>query len=246
MPSAIRLRDDYSAEALRTLARRSKDVNQSRRLLSLAAVRDGMDRRSAATIGGMDRQRLRDWVHRFNALGPEGLIDNWTDGPKPREASPHWRRTVFDRVIALGGLLRLVRAHGRTSLSYVAPVALRSGGPSASSGAIPSSRYTDWVLSRQGSPTSLSWVRWVYGDLVCSPPQCLAMCTQPGWAERAARPLRWRQRMSPPARRHPDGAVAVRAGAAPGRHGSTPEAMAGTRSTPSCSGRRCASPTPGS
>ncbi len=84
MLSAVRLREDYSAEELRRLARRSKDVNQSRRLLSLAAVRDGMDRGSAAKIGGMDRQTLRDWVHRFNALGPEGLIDNWTEGPKPR------------------------------------------------------------------------------------------------------------------------------------------------------------------
>src|SRR5580704_10982625 len=84
MPSAVRLRDDYSAEELRALARRSKDVNQSRRLLSLAAVRDGMDRGSAARTGGMDRQTLRDWVHRFNAAGPEGLIDNWTEGPKPR------------------------------------------------------------------------------------------------------------------------------------------------------------------
>ena len=85
MPSAVRLREDYSAEELRALARRSKDVNQSRRLLSLAAVRDGMDRRSAAKIGGMDRQTLRDWVHRFNASGPEGLIDNWTRGS---QASP--------------------------------------------------------------------------------------------------------------------------------------------------------------
>ena len=67
------------------LARRLKDVSQSRRLLSLAAVRDGMDRGSAAKIGGMDRQTLRDWVHRFNASGPEGLIDNPTEGP---QASP--------------------------------------------------------------------------------------------------------------------------------------------------------------
>jgi transposase len=59
------------------LARRSKDVNQSGRLLSLAAVRDGIYRRSAAKIGGVDRQTLRDWVHRFNASGPDGLIDNW-------------------------------------------------------------------------------------------------------------------------------------------------------------------------
>ena len=53
MPSAVRLREDYSAKELRALARRSKDVNQSRRLLSLASVRDGMDRGSAAKIGGV-------------------------------------------------------------------------------------------------------------------------------------------------------------------------------------------------
>ena len=81
MPSAVRLREDYSADELRGLARRSKDVNQSRRLLSLAGVRDGMDRGAAARIGGMDRQTLRDWVHRFNASGPDGLLDNWTEGP---------------------------------------------------------------------------------------------------------------------------------------------------------------------
>src|ERR1700683_2413076 len=84
MPAAVRLREDYSAQELRRVARRSKDVNQSRRLLSLAAVRDGMDRGSAAKIGGMDRQTLRDWVHRFNGSGLEGLVDNWTEGSKPR------------------------------------------------------------------------------------------------------------------------------------------------------------------
>src|SRR5271170_5818206 len=81
MPAAVRLREDYSAEELRALARRSKDVNQSRRRLSLVAVRDGMDRGGTAKIGGMDRQTLRDWVHRFNGSGPEGLIDSWTEGP---------------------------------------------------------------------------------------------------------------------------------------------------------------------
>ena len=59
MPAAVKLRDDFSAQELRALARRAKDVNQSRRLLSLAAVRDGKDRAEAAQIGGMDRQTLR-------------------------------------------------------------------------------------------------------------------------------------------------------------------------------------------
>ena len=54
MPAAVKLREDFSAQELRALARRAKDVNQSRRLLSLAAVRDGKDRAEAAQIGGMD------------------------------------------------------------------------------------------------------------------------------------------------------------------------------------------------
>jgi transposase len=100
MPSAVRLREDYSAGALRALARRSKDANQIRRLLSLAAVRDGMDRGSAAKIGGMDRQTLRDWVHRFNASGPDGLLDNWTEGPKPRLSDEHLAE--FVRIVEVG------------------------------------------------------------------------------------------------------------------------------------------------
>ena len=100
MPSAVRLREDYSAETLRGLARRSKNVNQSRRLLSLAGGRDGMDRGGAAKIGGMDRQTLRDWIHRFNASGPEGLFDNWTEGPKPRLSEEHLAQ--FSKIVEAG------------------------------------------------------------------------------------------------------------------------------------------------
>jgi transposase len=80
----VQLRNDYSAAELRRLARATKNANQSRRLLSLAAVLDGMNRTEAARIGGMDRQTLRDWVHRFNEHGPDGLLDNWSKGPEPR------------------------------------------------------------------------------------------------------------------------------------------------------------------
>ena len=100
MPAAAKLREDFSSEELRALARRSKDVNQSRRLLSLAAIRDGMDRGSAAQIGGMDRQTLRDWVHRFNALGPDGLIDSWTSGPTPRLSAE--QLTEFAKIVEGG------------------------------------------------------------------------------------------------------------------------------------------------
>ncbi len=104
MPSAVKLREDYSAEELRALARRSKDVNQSRRLLSLAAVRDAMDRGSAAKIGGMNRQTLRDRVRRFNASGPEGLIGNWTEGPKPRLAAE--QLCEFATIVEAGRIVR--------------------------------------------------------------------------------------------------------------------------------------------
>jgi putative transposase len=75
MSAAIGVRDDFEADELRLLAGRVKDANQARRLLALAAVYDGMDREEAARIGGMDRQTLRDWVHRFNEQGPDGLIN---------------------------------------------------------------------------------------------------------------------------------------------------------------------------
>lgn len=84
MWNAVRLRDDFTALEVRALAARSKNGAQVRRLLSIAAVYDGLDRGDAARIGGMDRQTLRDWVHRFNAEGPDGLIDRWAGGPKPR------------------------------------------------------------------------------------------------------------------------------------------------------------------
>jgi transposase len=84
MPAALALRPDFDSSILRDLARRTRDANQSRRLLSLAAAYDGMSRSEAARIGGTDRQGLRCWVLRFNADGPEGLRDRWSAGPARR------------------------------------------------------------------------------------------------------------------------------------------------------------------
>ena len=120
MAPAVGLRTNFSAGDLRRLAAATRHANQSRRLLSLAAVLDGMDRTTAARIGGMDRQTLRDWVHRFNAHGPDGLRDSWSKGNPPRlsadqqaelarlvESGPdqavdgvvRWRRVDLQRVI---------------------------------------------------------------------------------------------------------------------------------------------------
>ena len=69
MSACIALRDDYDSLELRGLAKRSLDTRQVRRLLALAAAYDGMSRAAAAWVGGVDRQTLRDWAHRFNQEG---------------------------------------------------------------------------------------------------------------------------------------------------------------------------------
>ena len=84
MGAAIGLREDFGSDDLRRFAARAKNASQARRLLALAAVLDGMNRTEAARVGGMDRQTLRDWAHRFNQHGPEGLIDIIPTGRPPR------------------------------------------------------------------------------------------------------------------------------------------------------------------
>ena len=84
MGAAVGLRQDFGADELRRFAARAKDAAQARRLLALGAVLDGMNRTEAARIGGMDRQTLRDWAHRFNQHGPDGLIDIKPPGRPPR------------------------------------------------------------------------------------------------------------------------------------------------------------------
>ena len=76
-------RTDHSAEALRGIAAKSRDAAQVRRLLALAMVMDGHTRTEAAERNGMDRQTLRDWVHRYNRLGVDGLKSLRSPGPTP-------------------------------------------------------------------------------------------------------------------------------------------------------------------
>lgn len=120
MPRVVEIKPSHTASQLRRLAASTKDAKQSRRLLSIAAVLDGMSRAEAARIGGMDRQTLRDWVHRFNADGPAGLKDNYRRGNPRRLSAPQqaelaaivetgpdpavdgvvrWRRVDLQRVI---------------------------------------------------------------------------------------------------------------------------------------------------
>ena len=85
MAAAIKVtRTDLDAAGLRRAARRTRDAAASRRMLALALVLDGSSRTGAAQAAGMDRQTLRDWVHRYNEAGLAGLSDRQGQvGPKP-------------------------------------------------------------------------------------------------------------------------------------------------------------------
>ena len=74
MSAPIPLRRDFDASQLRSLARRTNNGPQARRLLALAAIYDGATRTEAAKIGGIGLQIIRDWVLRFNA-NPGGSLE---------------------------------------------------------------------------------------------------------------------------------------------------------------------------
>ena len=82
------MRQDVSVGDLRREAGRTRDAKAARRMLAIALVMEGQSREVAAECCGMDRQTLRDWVHRFNADGLAGLADRpRRNGPKPRLSS---------------------------------------------------------------------------------------------------------------------------------------------------------------
>ena len=83
MAAAVRLRADFDGPGLRKLARASRDAKQVRRLLALAAIYEGETRSEAARFGGVTLQIVRDWVVRFNAEGPAGLLDRKPPGCRP-------------------------------------------------------------------------------------------------------------------------------------------------------------------
>lgn len=96
----VPLRTDFNAAQVRAIARLSKDAAQTRRLLALAAIYDGARRSEAAKIGGVTVQIIRDWVVKFNAQGPAGLIDRKAPGQPSRLNDTH--RAALAEVIESG------------------------------------------------------------------------------------------------------------------------------------------------
>ena len=134
---------ELTAADLRKAAGKSRDAKAARRMLALALVLEGVDRTHAAQTCGMDRQTLRDWVHRYNAEGLAGLSDRWKGvrvprllpaqmadlaawveaGPDPeRDGVVRWRRQDLQRRIAeaFG-----VEVHERTVGKYLAALGYR-------------------------------------------------------------------------------------------------------------------------
>src|SRR3954470_19927312 len=103
----VPLRTDFDAHALRTIARTTKDGPQARRLLALAAIYEGATRTAAARIGGVTVQIVRDWVVKFNAHGPAGLINRKPPGQPSKLTDAH--RAALQAIVEQG---RIPAIHG--------------------------------------------------------------------------------------------------------------------------------------
>ena len=136
-------RRELTAVELRRAAGRTKDARAARRMLAIALVLEGVDRTTAAATCGMDRQTLRDWVHRYNAEGLSGLVNRtvphrprrlapeqlaelaaWVEaGPDPvRDGVVRWRRKDLQRRIAAAFGVAL---HERSVGKYLAALGYR-------------------------------------------------------------------------------------------------------------------------
>jgi transposase len=128
-------RTDVSSSMLRHEAGRTNDAPAARRMLAIALVLEGCSRSDAARQCGMDRQTLRDWVHRFNEEGLPGLFDRAHGGGAPRKLSAEqeaefeaWVRSGPD--LAIDGIVRwrLVDLRERISRTFNVELHERSVG----------------------------------------------------------------------------------------------------------------------
>lgn len=93
-------RGEHTATDLRSLAGREREGSVARRMLALALILEGKSRTEAAVSCGMDRQTLRDWVHRYNADGLAGLRDRAHTGRPGRLTAV--QKAEFIRLVEAG------------------------------------------------------------------------------------------------------------------------------------------------
>src|SRR3954470_12800565 len=168
-------RKELGAGELRREAGRCRDARAARRMLALALVLEGASREEAARAAGMDRQTLRDWVHRYNAEGLAGLRDRRRPGPRPRltpeqeaalegavERGPdperdgvvRWRRVDLKALIeARYGVALHERWVGRVRRRLAsARLSVRPKHPKSDEAAQAASKKTSPIWSRRGCP----------------------------------------------------------------------------------------------
>jgi transposase len=85
----VPLRSDFDAAHLRRIARRTKDAPAGPASSGAGGGLRGATRTQAAAIGGVTLQIIRDWVVKFNAHGPDGLIDRKAPGQPSRLNDTH-------------------------------------------------------------------------------------------------------------------------------------------------------------
>jgi len=93
-------RMELSADELRAAAKVARSPAAVRRILALALVLEGMDRETAARTCGMDRQTLRDWVHRYNGDGVAGLANRKSAG-RPAKLTAE-QKEAFKQLVEKG------------------------------------------------------------------------------------------------------------------------------------------------
>ena len=192
-------RVDISAAELRQAAAASKDAAVSRRMLAIALILEGKTRAEAATSCGMDRQTLRDWVHRFNAQGIAGLsnkphgggakpcltaaqkaeLATWVqDGPDiEKDGLVRWRLAdLAARIKEKFSVSMHVRSVGRLlrDLNF-RRISVRPRHPKADPQAQAAHKKTLPAWLRQPSPTTPATNRSSCGGRM-----------KPGWASKAA------------------------------------------------------------
>jgi transposase len=99
MCTALRIETDLTIQAIRRLIRRESDGRIRQRLTGMLHLRHGKTVPQAAQAIGMNESKLRNWVHRFNAEGINGLYDRPRSG-RPAQLSDEQKQSFKRRIEA--------------------------------------------------------------------------------------------------------------------------------------------------
>ena len=99
MCTALRIETDLTIQDIRSLIRRQTDGRVRQRLTGMLHLCYGKTVPKAAQAIGMSEAKLRNWVHRFNAAGIDGLYDQPRSG-RPAQLSEEQKRSFKKRIEA--------------------------------------------------------------------------------------------------------------------------------------------------